>query len=128
MIKTNMKYGGNMARNELFERRKYRRIKVDMELKFHEIITDSFFNEKGGPGCSRIIDISRGGMQILTENAWNEGGDKLIEAEFNIAGKPIRLIAHVVWSMYDDKLKMYRSGAEFIVVKSGDLDVIAEMA
>lgn len=116
-----------MKRNELFERRKHRRVKIEAPAKHREVISDDFINEGRSFSPCVSVDMSKGGMQILTDEAWLDTGDRLVEIEFSMMGRAIKAIAHVVWFAYDDKLKKYRSGAEFIIIKSGDLELIGNL-
>jgi c-di-GMP-binding flagellar brake protein YcgR len=76
---------------------------------------------------SLTADISKGGMQIITDKAWLETGDRLIELECTLMNRDISVIAHVVWFVYDKKIQKYRSGVEFIVIKSGDIEAIGNL-
>lgn len=116
-----------MARNELFERRKYRRLKVEVPVKHREVLSDDFISENRSLSASSAINISKGGMQIITDAAWTETGDRLIETEFNVNGRDIKVVSHIVWVALDSAIKKYRSGLEFIMVKSGDLEIIENL-
>lgn len=116
-----------MSRNELFERRKYRRVAVDVPAKYREVITDDFIGDNRALVESQTVNVSKGGMQLITDRAWAESGDRLIELEFTIMNREIRIIAHVVWFYHDSKTNKYISGAEFVVIKSGDVEVIGNL-
>jgi c-di-GMP-binding flagellar brake protein YcgR len=120
-------FGGTMIKNELFERRKHRRVKIEVPSKYREVLADDFINEKRPLEESHAINISKGGMQLVTDRAWAETGDRLIELEFSVMNRDIRIIAHVVWFARDDKADKYRSGLEFVVIKSGDVEVIGNL-
>jgi c-di-GMP-binding flagellar brake protein YcgR len=116
-----------MVRNELFERRKHRRVKIEVPARYREVLADDFINEKRVLEESYAANISKGGMQLITRSAWAETGDRLIEIEFSVMNREIRIIAHVVWFAYDNKTAKYRSGIEFVVIKSGDVEVIGNL-
>lgn len=114
--------------SEYIERRKYERINVNIPIKYREIISDDIITREILLCNSRCINISRGGMRILTAEKWSGNEDRLVEAEFVMSGRVIRLIARVVWESFDSSTGMNRSGIEFIVIKSGDLEVIGQIA
>ena len=116
-----------MVRNELFERRKHRRVKVEVPSRYRDVLADDFINEKRGLEDSYAINVSKGGMQLVTDRAWAETGDRLIELEFSVMNHDVRIIAHVVWFCRDEKAGKYRSGVEFVVIKSGDVEVIGNL-
>jgi c-di-GMP-binding flagellar brake protein YcgR len=116
-----------MSKNELFERRKHKRVKLESLTKHREVLTDDFINDNRRQAQSRAADISMGGMQIITDTAWAETGDRLVEIEMDLMQKAVKVVAHVVWFMYDSRIKKYRSGVEFIVIKNQDLEVIADL-
>jgi c-di-GMP-binding flagellar brake protein YcgR len=116
-----------MMRNELFERRNHRRMKVEVPAKFREVQADDFINEKCDMADSSAVNLSKGGMQLVTDRAWAETGDRLVEIEFNVMNRDIRIIAHVVWFARENTTGKYRSGVEFVVVKSGDAEVIGNL-
>jgi c-di-GMP-binding flagellar brake protein YcgR len=117
-----------MSEEDFLDRRKYRRVNVNIPVKYRVISSDDISSVERLSRNSKCVNISRGGMQIVTEEEWEANDEKLIEAEFIMSGRKIRLIAHVVWAGYDSAVKKYRAGMEFIVIKSGDLEVIGQIA
>jgi c-di-GMP-binding flagellar brake protein YcgR len=116
-----------MKRNELFERRKHRRVKIEARARYRQVLADDFINDKRALEESFAVNISKGGMQLITGSAWAETGDRLIELEFSVMNREISIIAQVVWCVYDNATGKYRSGVEFVVIKSGDVEVIGNL-
>jgi c-di-GMP-binding flagellar brake protein YcgR len=117
-----------MKRNELFERRKHKRVRVKIPVACRELLSDDIAGSVRPMSRSECVDISRGGMQIVKEKPWESPGEKLLETEFVLSGRAIRLIAHIVWNRFDAAAQKYRSGIEFIVIKNGDLESIGSIA
>ncbi len=117
-----------MSDEDFIERRQYRRVKVNIPVRYREIVSDDYTRSGRLPNSSSCVDISRGGMQLLTDSPCCNSGGKLLETEFVMSGRKIRIIACVAWSKFDGNIKKFRSGVEFIVIKSGDLEVIGQIA
>ena len=117
-----------MSDNDFLERRRYRRVNVSIPVKYREVNSDEIIESTKILHDTECVNISRGGMQILTQDEWKKEEDKLIEAMFVMSGRNIRLIAHAAWSCYDASIKKFRTGVEFIAIKSGDLEVIGQIA
>jgi len=117
-----------MSDNDFLERRQYRRVNVRIPVRYREINSDEIIVSKKILQNSECLNISRGGMQLITGDGWEKQDDKLIEAEFIMSGRNIRLIAHIAWSVFDSQIKKFRTGVEFIAIKSGDLEVIGQIA
>jgi c-di-GMP-binding flagellar brake protein YcgR len=117
-----------MKKNELFERRRHRRVKVNIPVKYKEILSDEISSGGRRELESECMDLSRGGMQLVTNDAFHDSDEKLLETEFVLSGTDIRLVAHIVWNKYDVELKKHRTGVEFIVVKNTDLEAIGTIA
>jgi c-di-GMP-binding flagellar brake protein YcgR len=123
-----LKTGGRMNRNELFERRKHRRVRVNIPVKCREVLSNEASHNNRPAMQSRCEDLSRGGMKIITEHSLESSSEKLIEAEFTLSGRMVRLIAHVVWCVFDEAIKKHRTGVEFVVIKSTDMEAIGQIA
>jgi c-di-GMP-binding flagellar brake protein YcgR len=113
--------------NIYIERRKYKRINVSIPVKYREVTSDSVAAHGELIHDLRCVNISRSGMQIISDEKWSGKDECLIEAEFIMSGRVIRLIARVVWKIFDNSIGMHKSGIEFIVIKSGDLEVIGQI-
>jgi c-di-GMP-binding flagellar brake protein YcgR len=117
-----------MKKNELFERRRHRRVKVNIPVKCREILSDEVSPGGSHELVSECINLSRGGMQLVTNNAFHNCDEKLVETEFVLSGKDVRLVAHIIWNKLDAETQNYRAGVEFIVIKSGDMEAIGTIA
>jgi c-di-GMP-binding flagellar brake protein YcgR len=113
--------------SEYIERRMYGRVNVNIPVKYREIISDRITAPEMLNQDSRCVNISRGGMQLITGRKWVGTDESLVETEFIMSGRAIRIIGRVVWHVSDPS-GMCRSGLEFIVIKSGDLEVIGQIA
>ncbi len=109
------------------ERRRCRRVNVKIPIHYREINSNEIIRSVRTMRASECVNISRSGMQFIAGEGWRKQADRLIEAEFIMSGRRIRLIAHIAWSGFDSRLKKFRSGAEFIAIKSGDLEVIGQI-
>ncbi|MFW6210849.1 MAG: hypothetical protein ACOC4H_01885, partial [bacterium] len=55
-----------------------------------------------------------------------ESIDRLMRVEFKIKGINVRIIANIIWSKFDDSLKKYRSGVEFMMIRDDDMHILRE--
>lgn len=117
-----------MKKNELFERRRHRRVKVNIPVKYREMLSDEVSPAGRHEMASECVNLSRGGMQLATSAALQESDEKLLETEFVLSGRDVRLVAHIVWNKFDPETKKYRAGVEFIVVKNADREAIGTIA
>lgn len=117
-----------MSFKDPIERRRYKRVNVSIPVRCREIATEEITRSGKMLRVTECVNISRGGMQLLTDEGWSQADDRLIEAEFVMSGRKMRLIAHIAWTHFDAQLKKTRTGVEFIAIKSGDLEVIGQIA
>lgn len=117
-----------MSDNNKVDQRKYRRVNVNIPVKYREIDVDEIIVSGKSLKASECVNISRCGMQLLTDAKWDREEDQLVEAEFVMSGKVIRIIADIAWTGFDSQINKFRTGVEFIAIKSGDLEVIGQIA
>ena len=117
-----------MSDNDFSERRRYRRVNVSIPVRYREIGSDEIIESSRIFTASECSNLSRGGMQLVTDDCCEKTEDRLFEAEFVLSGKKVKLIARVAWLGFDSLIKKCRMGLEFIAVKSGDLEVIGQIA
>ena len=117
-----------MSDKDFIERRQHRRVNVSIPVRYREVNSGGTVLSKKILQQSECVNISRGGMQLITQGGWEKHDDILIEAEFMLSGRNIRLIAHITWAKPDPGSEKFRTGFEFIAIKNGDLEVIGQIA
>ncbi|HOK41748.1 MAG TPA: PilZ domain-containing protein [bacterium] len=90
----------------MIEKRKFKRIPVDIEFKYIKILEDI---------TGRIKNISEDGFCFLTEEKLEP--NSYISIEIKIKSKKIKTYAKIIWVKQKDK-KNYEIGAKFIDLDS----------
>jgi c-di-GMP-binding flagellar brake protein YcgR len=117
-----------MSDDYYIERRQYKRVNVSIPVRYREITSEEIIESGKKQHASECVNISRGGMQLVMDSGREKEDDKLLEAGFVISGRNIKLIAHISWTCFDSNINKFRTGLEFIAIKSGDLEVIGQIA
>lgn len=115
-----------MDDSEFPERRKYPRKKIDFPVVLKKLGTinnenypDAFNKELS----ARSVDISSGGMQVKHNKpiSINEMLKLTIEPDSSVIIAPI---GEVKWSEYDRDSDKYKTGVEFIIINTLDIERI----
>lgn len=87
-------------------------------------VSVSFSAETGSTGVGRTLDISTGGLCVVTENPLPINARLTVTFEVRVKDKPVSVVANaqVKWCMLSNY--QYKSGLEFMSVSSSNRDTI----
>jgi c-di-GMP-binding flagellar brake protein YcgR len=119
-----------MPHGEIFmDRRKHKRMNKMMNVTYkvmprEEAADDILLISKK---IAQTLDISISGMQLISDEALK--GESIIRLDVQLEGEqtPLATFAEVRWCRPDDKLKKYRSGLEFLVIKEDHITAIRKI-
>jgi len=111
------------------ERRKHTRVDKNMKVSFRIMPKEETEKEAFNAAKKHVesVDISISGMQLICDEAIEL--DRVIRMDVMMEGEPSPLatFAEVRWVRRDDKLKKFRVGIEFLVVKEDHIAAIKKI-
>lgn len=118
-----------MPEGEIFiERRRHKRVPKKLRV-FYRLMTDDEIeiniNEKTKKEVESS-DISITGIQLLCDEKLDV--EKILRLDvYTDEEEPIATFAETRWVKYDDKIKKYRVGMEFLVIKEEHINIIKKI-
>ena len=119
-----------MPEGEIYvEKRRHKR--VDRTLSVSQKVTAADEAEDANLNHQKIdthsVDISVAGIQLICDEEILI--DKIVRLDVHVEGeaKPLATFAEVRWISRDDRIKKYRIGMEFLVIKQEHTDIIKKI-
>lgn len=112
------------------DRRKHKRAQTKLSVTYKVMADDEF--EKTVPDDERrrsvqTEDISTSGLQLICDE--EIGRDKIVRLDVTISAtdETLATFAEVRWTRYDDVLRKYRVGLQFLVIKEDHIAAIKKI-
>jgi c-di-GMP-binding flagellar brake protein YcgR len=118
-----------MPEGEIFiERRKHKRVPKKLKV-FYRLMTEEEIESNMNERTKKEVessDISITGIQLLCDEKID--AEKILRLDvFAGEDEPIATFAETRWVKYDDKVKKYRVGMEFLVIKEEHINIIKKI-
>ncbi|MCX8094546.1 MAG: PilZ domain-containing protein [Candidatus Goldbacteria bacterium] len=115
-----------MPEGEIYiERRRHKRVEKRLKAYYRLITRNELDNDEELKKFKvESIDISTGGIQLICEE--NIETDNIIRIDIEIPTEKtfIETFAEVRWCRFDDKIKKYKIGLHFLVIKEDHINLI----
>ncbi|HPI04367.1 MAG: PilZ domain protein [Candidatus Aerophobetes bacterium ADurb.Bin490] len=115
-----------MDRSVFIEKRRHKRADRVVPVKLKQL--HSYFasdNEKFVN--SRMVNISMGGMMVVFEKPVSLDRESVLEAEFILEGKELKVAGIPVWDSKDSGTGSHKMGFEFMIIKDDVMEVFRHM-
>ena len=111
------------------ERRRHKRANKKLKV-IYKIISNSDIEKPGWEPPKKTVDsadISIMGIQLLCDE--NLTPEQMLRLDIMLEDEhePIATFAEVRWSKFDDKIKKYRAGMQFLVIKEDHISIIRKI-
>jgi len=119
-----------MPKGEIFvERRRHKRASKKLKV-IYKIISNLDSERPGWEPPKKTVDsadISIMGIQLLCDEILNPDQMLRLDIVLEDEHEPIATFAEVRWSRFDDSIKKYRAGMQFLVIKEDHINIIKKM-
>jgi c-di-GMP-binding flagellar brake protein YcgR len=124
------KQGEKMPEGQIYlDRRKHLRVDKKLNVSFRLMPKEESERDAINAAKKHVesVDISTSGMQLICEEHIDV--DRVIRMDVVVDGEdaPIATFAEVRWCRHDDKLRKYRVGIEFLVIKEDHISAIKKI-
>ena len=115
-----------MPEGEIYiERRKHKRVEKKLRASYRLISRDELEHDIGLEKIKvESIDISTSGIQLICDEKIEIDNIIRIDIEIPVEQTFIETFAEVRWCKFDDKLKKYKVGLHFLVIKEDHINLI----
>lgn len=117
-----------MPEGEIFiEKRRHKRVKKKLKVFYRVLSKDEMENEVNEKRIVESSDISISGIQLICDE--KIALEQIIRLDIFIEENqdPLTTFAEVRWVKFDENIKKFRAGMEFLVVKEEHINIIKNL-
>jgi len=119
-----------MPNGEIFaERRRHKRGNKKLKVTY-KIISNADIDKPGIEPLKKTVDshdISIMGIQLLCDEKLSADQMLRLDIMLNDGFEPLATFAEVKWSKFDEAIKKFRTGMQFLVIKEDHIGIIRKM-